>query len=80
MIDTLSNSRACFGSSSETIAPGTAVGIASVASVDRRLVGDGETGPITKLLSSLYSRIVMGREPRYLEWLTPAYASAPVKA
>jgi len=63
----------------EVFLTGTAVGIAPVASVDRRIVGDGETGPITKLLSSLYARIVTGREPRYLEWLTPAYASARIK-
>jgi branched-chain amino acid aminotransferase len=64
----------------EVFLTGTAVGIAPVASVDRRIVGDGETGPITKLLSSLYARIVTGREPRYLEWLTPTYASVQVKA
>jgi branched-chain amino acid aminotransferase len=63
----------------EVFFTGTAVGVAYVASVDRRPVGDGEMGPITKLLSSLYARIVTGREPRYLEWLTPAYASARVK-
>jgi branched-chain amino acid aminotransferase len=63
----------------EVFFTGTAVGVAYVASVDRRPVGDGEMGPITKLLSSLYARIVVGKEPRYLEWLTPAYASARVK-
>jgi branched-chain amino acid aminotransferase len=63
----------------EVFFTGTAVGVAYVASVDRRPVGDGEIGPITKLLSSLYARIVTGREQRYLEWLTPAYASARVK-
>ncbi len=63
----------------EVFFTGTAVGIAPVASVDRRRVGDGEVGPITKLLANLYGRIVTGREPRYLEWLTPAYASARIK-
>jgi branched-chain amino acid aminotransferase len=58
---------------------GTATGIAHVASVDRRRVGDGEIGPITKTLSELYARIVTGREPRYLEWLTRTYASSKVK-
>jgi branched-chain amino acid aminotransferase len=58
---------------------GTATGIAYVASVDRRRVGDGEIGPITKRLSDLYARIVTGREPRYISWLTPAYASSKVK-
>jgi branched-chain amino acid aminotransferase len=67
-------------SASEVFFTGTAAGIAYVASVDRRLVGDGTIGPITKLLSTLYARIVIGKEPRYLEWLTPVYASAPVKA
>jgi branched-chain amino acid aminotransferase len=67
-------------SAQEVFFSGTAVGIAYVASVDRRCVGDGEMGPITKLLSSLYARIVTGREPRYLEWLTGVYASAGVNA
>jgi branched-chain amino acid aminotransferase len=63
----------------EVFFTGTAVGIAYVSSIDRRRVGNGAMGPITKLLSSLYSRIVTGREPRYLEWLTPVYASAKVR-
>ncbi len=66
-------------SAEEVFFSGTAAGIAYVASVDRRRVGDGAMGPVTKLLSDLYGRVVTGREPRYLEWLTPAYASARVK-
>ncbi len=58
---------------------GTAVGVVSIASVDRRLVGDGELGPVTKRLSELYARIVTGREPRYESWLTRAYASSKVR-
>jgi branched-chain amino acid aminotransferase len=63
----------------EVFFTGTAAGVAYVRSIDRRAVGDGEMGPITKLLSNLYARIVTGREPRYLEWLTPVYASARVR-
>lgn len=66
-------------SAEEVFFTGTASGIAYVASIDRRTVGDGTMGPITKLLSSLYERIVCGREPRYLSWLTPVYAGARVK-
>ncbi|HEY4433796.1 MAG TPA: branched-chain amino acid transaminase [Candidatus Cybelea sp.] len=66
-------------SAEEVFFTGTAVGIAYVASIDRRQVSDGGLGPVTKLLSTLYSRIVTGREARYRSWLTPVYASARVK-
>jgi branched-chain amino acid aminotransferase len=66
-------------SADEIFFTGTAVGLHHVASVDRRPVGDGAIGKITSSLSDIYSRIVTGREPRYLDWLTPVYASAPVK-
>ena len=55
---------------------GTAAGVHQVASVDRRLVGDGQLGPITRRLAEIYQRIVTGREPRYQDWLTRAYAPA----
>ncbi|HET6276163.1 MAG TPA: branched-chain amino acid transaminase [Candidatus Cybelea sp.] len=59
---------------------GTAVGICPVASVDRRQVGDGAIGPITRRLRALYDRIVTGRESRYEGWLTRTYASAKISA
>ncbi|MBV8198429.1 MAG: branched-chain amino acid transaminase [Candidatus Eremiobacteraeota bacterium] len=62
----------------EVFLTGTAVGIGHIASVDRRAVGDGMIGPITRRLSELYNRIVSGREPRYGSWLTRAYASTRV--
>ncbi len=65
-------------SADEVFFTGTAVGIAYVATIDRRRVGDGTIGPITKLLAALYQRIVTGKEPSYLEWLTPVYAGARV--
>lgn len=55
---------------------GTACGVASVGSVDRRSVGDGSTGPITAKLKDLYERVVHGREPRYAGWLTHTYGRA----
>jgi branched-chain amino acid aminotransferase len=59
---------------------GTAVGICPVASVDRRQVGDGEAGPITRRLRALYESIVNGRDSRYESWLTRTYASAKINA
>ncbi|MGA8098204.1 MAG: branched-chain amino acid transaminase [Candidatus Cybelea sp.] len=59
---------------------GTAVGICPVSSVDRRRVGDGNTGPITGRLRAIYDRIVTGSDPRYEAWLTRTYASAKINA
>jgi branched-chain amino acid aminotransferase len=61
-------------SADEAFFTGTAAGIAHIASIDRRLVGDGSRGPITEKLSALYQRIVTGREPRYDAWCTRLYA------
>jgi branched-chain amino acid aminotransferase len=63
-------------SAEEVFFTGTAAGVGHVASIDRRTVGDGELGPITKALAEIYEKIVTGREPRYDQWLTRAYASA----
>ncbi len=60
----------------EVFFTGTAAGIAHVASIDRRVVGDGRVGPITKNLGEFYDRIVTGREPRYEHWITRTYAPA----
>jgi branched-chain amino acid aminotransferase len=67
-------------SADEIFFTGTATGIAWVSSVDRRVVGDGDIGPVSKRLAEFYARIVVGREPRYTNWLTPTYAGAAAKA
>ncbi|MHB1628347.1 MAG: branched-chain amino acid transaminase [Bacilli bacterium] len=58
----------------EMFLAGTGAQIASITSVDRRAVGDGELGPVTQRLQELYNRAVRGQEERYLGWLTPVYA------
>ncbi len=50
---------------------GTGVQIAAISSIDHRLVGNGETGPIAQQISNLYARVVTGQEPKYMDWLTP---------
>lgn len=64
----------------EVFFTGTAVGICPVGSIDRRPVGDGAIGPMTRELRDRYERIVLGRDPRYESWLTRTYASAKVGA
>lgn len=67
-------------SAEEVFFTGTAAGIGYVASIDRRVVGDGTMGPITRKLGDFYERIVTGREPRYASWITPAYAKVKLPA
>jgi branched-chain amino acid aminotransferase len=49
---------------------GTGVQIAAIGSIDHRQVGNGSTGPITQQVRDLYFRVVMGEEPKYMDWLT----------
>ncbi|HZY98083.1 MAG TPA: branched-chain amino acid transaminase [Candidatus Baltobacteraceae bacterium] len=66
-------------SAEEVFFTGTAAGVGYVASIDRRVVGDGTMGPVTKRLAEFYERIVNAREPRYMNWVTPTYAKAKVR-
>ena len=52
---------------------GTSVEIQGVGSVDRYQVGDGQVGPITARLQSLFNQIVRGGHPGYADWCTPVY-------
>ena len=58
---------------------GTGAQIAPVISVDHRLVGNGQIGPIASTIVKLYFDVVRGRRPEYREqWCTPVYASERV--
>lgn len=52
---------------------GTGAQVAPVRSVDRRIVGEGRPGAITKQLQSLYFDVVQGRVDKYRHWCTPVY-------
>jgi branched-chain amino acid aminotransferase len=65
-------------SADELFFSGTAVGIQPIGSVDRRPVGDGAVGEVTRTLMLAYERAVHGREPKYRHWLTPVYAKRAV--
>jgi branched-chain amino acid aminotransferase len=55
---------------------GTGVQVAPIHSVDRRPVGDGQTGPVTQRLLDAYRAVCRAREPRHRDWLTPVYRRA----
>jgi branched-chain amino acid aminotransferase len=52
---------------------GTGAEITAVKSVDRRIVGDGTMGPITRALSKRFEDVVRGRVPARSAWLTPVW-------
>jgi branched-chain amino acid aminotransferase len=52
---------------------GTGAQISPVVEIDRRLVGDGKVGQVTKKLQKIYFDAVKGNNPKYSSWLTPVY-------
>lgn len=52
---------------------GTGAQVAPVRSVDRRQLGDGTPGPISKQLQDLYFEVVQGKVPKYRHWCAPVY-------
>jgi len=57
----------------ECFLSGTAAHITPVAEIDHRKVSNGEIGDITKRLQQLYSEVIRGNNPKYLDWCTPVY-------
>ena len=60
----------------EVFLVGTGAQVSAVGEIDHRRVGDGEMGPITRRIQSLYFDVVKGRVPAYRHWLTPVYQEA----
>jgi len=45
-----------------------------VVEVDRRTIGTGKPGPVTRLLQQRYFACVRGEDGAHADWLTPAAA------
>ena len=52
---------------------GTGAQISAVIEIDRRAIGTGRPGPITRDLSGTYFDAVRGKLSAYRDWLTPVY-------
>jgi branched-chain amino acid aminotransferase len=52
---------------------GTGAQISPVIEIDRRKIGSGRPGTITRELSQRYFDAVRGKLPAYRDWLTPVY-------
>ena len=60
-------------SADEVFLCGTGAQISPVIEIDRRTIGAGRPGPLTRQLSRTYFDAVRGRLPAYRDWLTPVY-------
>ena len=60
-------------SADECFLTGTAANITPVSEIDRRQIGDGEIGEITKKLQQLYSDVICDNGSKYPDWCTPVY-------
>ncbi|MCC6383248.1 MAG: branched-chain amino acid transaminase [Dehalococcoidia bacterium] len=56
----------------EVFMTGTAAHLTPVVEVDRRPVGDGTPGPVSRRLSALFFDVIRGKNARYRDWCTPA--------
>jgi branched-chain amino acid aminotransferase len=57
----------------ECFLTGTAAHITPVSEIDRRKVGNGEIGPVTAKLQEIYTKVIRGNHPKYIQWCTPVY-------
>ena len=66
----------------EVFFTGTAAEVSPIRSIDRILIGDGSTGPITKQIADEFFGIANGLRPDRFGWLTPVKVDAaePVSA
>ena len=54
----------------EIFMTGTAAEVKSVTQIDKVKIGNGKMGIITKALQKSFSDVVMGKDERFLSWLT----------
>ena len=57
----------------EIFLSGTAAEITPITKIDRKKIGSGKVGNITKLFMNTYSDIVMNKNESYSHWLTKVY-------
>ena len=59
----------------EVFTCGTAAEVTPVVAIDKYTVGDGEIGPVTRALESVFDDVLRGRDARYGHWRTPVQAA-----
>lgn len=59
--------------SDEAFFSGTAAEITPILSVDKRVIGNGKPGPITRRMIELYRKATVGKLHGHEDWVTPVY-------
>ena len=54
----------------EAFFSGTAAEVTLIREVDRRAIGQGSRGPVTKAVQEAYFKVLRGENPKYGKWLT----------
>jgi len=57
----------------EVFLTGTAAEITPIVSIDGKKIGSGKAGKVTKHMMNAYQDVVMAKNEKYSEWLTPVY-------
>jgi branched-chain amino acid aminotransferase len=56
----------------ECFMTGTAAHVTAVIDIDRRPIGNGQTGEVTQRLQNLYFEVIRGESQKHAHWCTPA--------
>jgi branched-chain amino acid aminotransferase len=59
----------------ECFMTGTAAHVTPVVELDRRAIGDGKMGPVSREMVRLYFDIIKGKNAKYAHWCTPCYST-----
>jgi branched-chain amino acid aminotransferase len=65
--------RAATYNMDEVFITGTAGEVTPVIEIDKRVIGNGKPGPITRKVQKAFSEVTLGKNPRYEGWVTPVY-------
>ena len=57
----------------EAFFSGTAMEVTSIVEIDRKIVGDGKQGEISKKLKKLFFEVAMAKNKKYVDYCTPVY-------
>ncbi|HSG74433.1 MAG TPA: aminotransferase class IV, partial [Nitrosopumilaceae archaeon] len=57
----------------EVFLSGTAAEITPIIQIDQNEIGNGSVGKITSQIMSDYTNLVMNKNEKYFQWLTPVY-------
>ena len=64
----------------EVFVTGTAAEVAGLREIDMRTIGNGKTGPVTRVLQDAFARLIGGKHSRSAQWLSPVPAFDPALA